>query len=82
MPTVPVSDTTFVPIMQPQGQGIFNTIDRATPENFGRQVGQSLDQAGNMLQQNALERQQLANETNVNDEPLAKLRLRVGPPKE
>lgn len=59
--------TDFVQDVMPQGLQVYNSIDRATPENFGGQVGQSLDQAGNMLQQNALQRQQLANETNVND---------------
>ena len=64
MPQVP---TDFVQSVFPQGQQAYNTIDRANPENFGGQVGQTLDQAGNILQQNALQRQQLANETNVND---------------
>ena len=64
MPQVP---TDFVQSVFPQGQGVYNTIDKATPENFGGQVGQSLDQAGNMLAQHAVHRQQLANETNVND---------------
>ncbi len=39
----------------------------ATPEMFGGQVGQTLQQTGNMLEQHAVQRQQLANETNVND---------------
>ena len=64
MPQVP---TDFVQSVFPQGQQAYSTIDRANPENFGGQVGQTLDQAGNILQQNALQRQQLANETNVND---------------
>ena len=64
MPQVP---TDFVQSVFPQGQQAYNTIDRANPDNFGAQVGQTLDQAGNILQQNALQRQQLANETNVND---------------
>jgi hypothetical protein len=64
MPQVP---TDFVQSVFPQGQQAYNTIDRANPDNFGAQVGQTLDQAGNILHQNALQRQQLANETNVND---------------
>ncbi len=36
MPTVP-SDP-FVPTVQPQGQMVYNAIDRATPEAFGGQV--------------------------------------------
>ena len=64
MPQVP---TDFVQSVFPQGQGVYNTIDKASPENFGGQVGQSLDQAGNMLAQHAVQSQQLANETNVND---------------
>ena len=65
MPIVPGDP--FVPSVMPQGQMIYNTIDRATPEAFGGQVGQTLQQAGNMLAQHAVQRQQLANETNVND---------------
>jgi len=45
----------------------YNTLDRSTPENFGSQVGQALDQAGNMLAQHAVARQQMVNETNVLD---------------
>jgi hypothetical protein len=51
----------------PQGQTIYNTIDRATPDAFGGQVGQTLSQAGDMLAQHAVQRQQLLNETSVND---------------
>jgi hypothetical protein len=51
----------------PQGQMIYNTIDRATPEAFGGQVGQTLQQAGNMLEQHAIQRQQLINETAAQD---------------
>jgi hypothetical protein len=51
MPTVPVSDMSFVPSVKPEGQGVYNTIDRATPENFGGQVGQTLSQAGDVLVQ-------------------------------
>lgn len=64
MPQVPCE---FVHTVMPQGQGVYNNIDKATHENFGGQMGQALDQAGNVLAQNALHRQQLANETNVND---------------
>ena len=65
MPIVPGDP--FVPSVMPQGQMIYNTIDSATPESFGGQVGQTLQQAGNMLAQHAIQRQQLLNETNVND---------------
>ncbi len=65
MPIVPGDP--FVPSVMPQDQTIYNTIDRATPEAFGGQVGQTLSQAGDMLAQHAVQRQQLANETNVND---------------
>ena len=47
--------------------GVYNNIDKATPADFGAQVGQTLAQAGDMLAQHAAQRQQLANETNVND---------------
>ncbi len=67
MPIVPGTDVSFVPTEKPQGQGIYNTIDRATPENFGGQVGQTLSQAGDILAQHALQRQQLINESTVND---------------
>jgi hypothetical protein len=40
---------------------------KASPEMFGGQVGATLQQAGGMLERHAVERQQLANETNVND---------------
>ena len=65
MPIVPGDP--FVPSVMPQGQTIYNTIDRATPDAFGGQVGQTLSQAGDMLAQHAVQRQQLANETNVSD---------------
>jgi hypothetical protein len=65
MPVVPNSD--FVQSVMPQGRMVTNTIDRATPEAFGGQVGATLQQTGNMLEQHAVVRQQLANETNVND---------------
>jgi hypothetical protein len=38
-----------------------------SPEMFGGQVGQTLEQTGNQLAQHALQRQQLINEANVND---------------
>ncbi len=65
MPVVPNSD--FVQSVMPQGQMVYNNLDRATPESFGGQVGQTLQQGGNEMMQNSLRRQQLANETNVND---------------
>ena len=65
MPIVPGDP--FVPSVMPQGQTIYNTIDRATPDAFGGQVGQTLEQAGDALQQNAVRRQQLANETAVQE---------------
>lgn len=65
MPVVP--DSAFEQHVFPQGKAAFNTIDKATPESFGGQVGQTLEQAGNQLMQHAVQRQQLANETNVND---------------
>ncbi|MFZ0931950.1 MAG: hypothetical protein WAN11_25350 [Syntrophobacteraceae bacterium] len=70
MPVVP--DSQFVPAFNPgvevpHGEGVYNTTDRATIEAWGGQVGTTLQQAGNELAQRALQRQQLANETNVND---------------
>jgi hypothetical protein len=65
MPVVPNSD--FVQSVMPQGQVAYNTIDRATAESFGGQIGQTLGQGGNELMQSSIRRQQLANETNVND---------------
>jgi hypothetical protein len=65
MPVVP--DSAFEQHVMPQGQAAYNTIDRATPGSFGGQVGQTLDQAGNQLMQHAVQRQQLANETAVQD---------------
>ncbi len=66
MPTVPQE---YVPYatLAPQGQLQPNNLDRANPADFGGQVGQALDQTGNMLEQHAVQRQQLVNETNVND---------------
>ena len=65
MPVVPNSD--FVQSVMPRGQMAYNTIDHATPEAFGGQVGATLQQTGNMLEQHSIQRRQLANETNVND---------------
>lgn len=65
MPVVPNSD--FVQSVMPRGELAYNTIDRATPESFGGQVGATLGQAGDQLMQHTVQRQQLANETNVND---------------
>lgn len=72
MPQIPAE---FIPSVQPEaGQPGSkpidlspNTIDKATPENFGSQVGNALSQTGDMLAQNAIQRQQLINEANVND---------------
>lgn len=60
MPLIP---SEFYPNVQPQGQEIYNSIDRATPENFGGQVGQALDKTGDMLAQSALKYQEINNET-------------------
>ncbi len=65
MPVVP--ESAFVQNVMPQGQEAYNTIDRANPNAWGAQVAGTLEQAGNQLAQRALERQQFANETNVND---------------
>ncbi len=65
MPIVPGDP--FVPSVMPQGQMIYNTMDRATPEAFGGQVGQTLEQAGNMLERHADVQQQMINEASVND---------------
>ncbi len=51
----------------PQGQMIYNTIDRATPEAFGGQAAQTLQQTGNMLEHHADVQQQMLNEASVND---------------
>ncbi len=68
MPQIPAE---YIPTVQPgqpiEGRIAPNTIDRASPENFGGQVGQALNQGGNELAQNALQRQQLINEAHVND---------------
>ncbi len=65
MPIVPGDP--FVPSVMPQGQMITNTIDRASPDAFGGQAGQTLQQTGDMLQQHSIRRQQFANETAVQD---------------
>jgi hypothetical protein len=67
MPSVPVTEMTFVPNIQPQGLQAYNTIDHASPENFGGQVGQTLNQTGDMLQQNAIQRQTLINKSRADD---------------
>ena len=64
-PVVP--DSAFEQHVFPQGQEAYNTINRTTPENFGGQVGATLGQAGNMLAEHAVQRQQLINETAVQD---------------
>lgn len=40
---------------------------QTSPADFGAQVGQTLEQAGSGMMQNALSRQQFQNETTVND---------------
>ncbi len=65
MPVVPGDP--FAPTVMPQGQIIYNAVDRATPEAFGGQVGQTLQQTAEMLAANSIRRQELANETEVND---------------
>ncbi len=62
-----VPNTDFVQSVMPRGEIAYNTIDRATPESLGGQVRQTLNQAGQELIQHAVQRQQFANETNVND---------------
>ena len=56
----------FVQSVMPQGQLRPMEI-QARPADFGAQVGQTLQQAGNEAQQQAIARQQNANETAVND---------------
>jgi hypothetical protein len=56
----------FVQSVLPQGQLAYQDI-RAIPEAFGGQVGQTLQQTGDMLQENSIRRQQLADETAVQD---------------
>ncbi len=62
-----VHDSAFEQHVMPQGQKAYNTIDKATLESSGCQVGQTLQQTGNMFEQHAVARQQLINEVNVND---------------
>ena len=50
-----------------KGQLDYNTLDKASPDNFGAQVGQALGQTGNMLEQNALDRQTLINKSRADD---------------
>jgi hypothetical protein len=73
MPVVP--DTAFEQHVMP-GEGqpgtrpellAYNNIDHPTADAFDGQVAGTLQQGGDMLMQNAIKRQQLANETNVND---------------
>jgi hypothetical protein len=71
MPTIP-SD--FVQTVMPQaGQEGSRPLSetyqnvQATPQDFGGQVGQALQQSGDMLAQHAVQRQQILNEANVND---------------
>jgi hypothetical protein len=55
---------------QPGGRpelGIENNIDKATPADFGGQVGTALDQMGDQLAQHAIKRQELINEAATND---------------
>jgi hypothetical protein len=56
----------FVQSVLPKGDLNYQT-EQATPQEFGAQMGKTLEAAGNMLGQHAVERQQLVNETNVND---------------
>ncbi|MGO9415523.1 MAG: hypothetical protein ACLP51_10350 [Syntrophobacteraceae bacterium] len=65
MPVVPGPDT-FVQSVLPQGRLAYEDI-RATPESFGGQVGQTLQEAGRIFDKNALSRQELLNRANVND---------------
>lgn len=64
MPQIPAE---YIPTVQPgqpiEGRIAPNNIDRASPENFGGQVGQALSQGGNELAENALKMQNLRNET-------------------
>ncbi len=60
MPQVPGE---FFPTVAPQGKLDYNTIDKATPENFGGQVGQALDKTGDVLAQSAIKYQEINNET-------------------
>ncbi len=65
--SIQIPDSLFEQNVMPQGMGVENTINRATPDNFGAQVGQALNQAGDTFSQISVQRQQLANEANVND---------------
>ena len=65
MPIVPKEDM-FVQSILPQGRLAYQDI-RATPESFGGQVGQTLQNTGRILEKNAISRQELLNKVNVND---------------
>jgi len=69
---IPKSDM-WVQSVMPQGQLGYQDI-RVNPDEFGARVGQvaerlgvTMEQAANMMAQNAVARQQMINETNVND---------------
>jgi hypothetical protein len=66
MPTVPQEYVPYATVA-PQGQLQPNQIDKASPADFGGQVGQALDQAGNMMEQHAVARQQIINAAAVDD---------------
>ncbi len=63
---MPVVPNEFFQTVMPQGDLKPQQI-QADPADFGAQTGQALSQAGDMLAQHAIQRQQLVNETNVND---------------
>ncbi len=63
MPQIPYEP---VPRVMPEGKLAPMQI-QASPADFGAQIGQTLQQAGGETMQNALARQQLQNETTVND---------------
>jgi hypothetical protein len=56
----------FVQSVLPKGQLAYQDI-HATPESFGGQVGQTLQQSGNMFDQQAVARQQIINAANIDD---------------
>jgi hypothetical protein len=63
MPTIP---TEFYQTVMPQGQLTEQNI-QAAPQEFGSQIGATIEKTGEELQQHAIQRQQLVNETTVND---------------
>ena len=63
---MPVVPNDFVQTVMPQG-AIAPQRVQATPADFGAQVGQTLRQIGNEAGQQAILRQQSANETAAND---------------